>query len=189
MAMSEWTVLQIWGTIPTTHQPTIIITVIYAKNKARIDLQCSLQIRNTCSTTIPTPITSNLWILTSTTELDSEGVTLICTIQVPKSIKVQKPIHVLCLPPAWSATSKHFHLPSCYDHHQIMINISLLTDNLNTMNIFHPWSVKYGNTLRIIGTIPSYINWLTYLQFLLLIYTNIWLSTMDQSTHSTKLMS
>ena len=39
------------------------------------------------------------------TESDLEGITLICPDQVPKSIKVQKPIHILFLPPAWSATS------------------------------------------------------------------------------------
>ena len=54
------------------------ITAIYTKNEARIDLQCFLQIRNTCSTIIPMPITSNLWILTSTPEPDSKGITLIC---------------------------------------------------------------------------------------------------------------
>ena len=65
--------------------PLSCITAIYAKNKAGINLWCSLQIRNTGSTTIPTPITSNLWILTSTPEADSEGITLICPNQVPTS--------------------------------------------------------------------------------------------------------
>ena len=118
--------------------PPSCITAIYAKNKARIDLQCSLQIRNICSSNIPTPITSNLWILTSTTDSDSEGITLICPDQAPKSIKVQKPIPILCLPPACSATSQHFHLPHHYKNHQMIINISLNTANLNTMNISSP---------------------------------------------------
>ena len=30
---------------------------------------------------------------------------------------------------------RHFHLPPCYENHQMMINISLNTANLNTMNI------------------------------------------------------
>ena len=55
---------------PLTNLPSCI-TAIYSKNKARIDLWCSLQIKNTCSTIIPMPITSNLWILTSTFESDS----------------------------------------------------------------------------------------------------------------------
>ena len=110
----------------------------YTKNKAGIDLQCSLQIRNTHSTTILAPITSNLWILSSMTEVDSEGITQICPDQAPKSIKVQKPIHILHLPPACSATSQHFHLPPCYENHQLMIIISLNTANLNAMNISSP---------------------------------------------------
>ena len=64
-----------------------------------------------------------------------EGITIICPNQGPKSIKVQKPIHVLCLPPAYSATSQQFHLPPHYENHQITINVSLNTANLNTMNI------------------------------------------------------
>ena len=63
---------------------------------------------------------------------------LICPDQAPKSIKVQKPIHVLHLPAAYSATSQHFHLPPCYEKHQVMINISLNTANLNTMNTSSP---------------------------------------------------
>ena len=115
--------------------PPSCITAIYAKNKAGIVLRCSLQIRNTCSTTVSTAITSNLWILTSTTELDSEGITLICPNQAPKSVSIRKPIHVLHLPPACSATSQHFHLPPHYEYHQMTINISLNTANLNEVNI------------------------------------------------------
>ena len=47
--------------------PRLCITAVYTKNKARIDFQWCLQISNTCSTNIPTPINSSLWILTSTT--------------------------------------------------------------------------------------------------------------------------
>ena len=54
---------------PLTNPPSCI-TAIYAKNKVGIEQRCSLQIRNTHSATIPTPITPNLWILTSATELD-----------------------------------------------------------------------------------------------------------------------
>ena len=76
-------------------------------------------------------------------ELDPAGIPLICPNQAPKSISVQKSIHVLHLPPACSATSQHFHLPPHYENHQIIINISLNIANLNTMNIlspeFHKW--------------------------------------------------
>ena len=87
--------------------PPSCIPAIYANNKARIDFQCSLQIRNICSTTIPTPILSNPWVSTSTPESGSERITLICPSQAPTSNKVQRPIHVLHLPPTCSATSQH----------------------------------------------------------------------------------
>ena len=77
---------------------------------------------------------SYLWILTSATESDPVGSTLICPDQAPKLTKVQKLIHVLHLPPACSATSQHFHLPPRYKNYQMTINISLNTANLNTMN-------------------------------------------------------
>ena len=152
--------------------PPSCTAAIYAKNNARSNLSCSVQIRNTHSATIPTPIASNLWILTSTTELDWEGIMCICPDQAPKSIKVQKPIRVLCLPPACSATSQHFHLPPHFENHQMTINISLNTANLKTMNIFIT-CFEYGNTWRIIGMRPNYINWLTCPEFLLLLYTSI----------------
>ena len=120
--------------------PLSCITAIYIKNKVGIDLWCSLQIRNTCSTTIPipTPIASNLWILTSAPESDSEGITLICPNQAPTSIKGQKPIRVLHLPPACSGTYQHFHLPPHYKNHQMIFNISLNVANLNAMTISSP---------------------------------------------------
>ena len=121
--------------------PPSFITAIYAKNKAGIKCWCSLQIRNTCIATIPTPITSNLWILTSATKSDPAGITLICPDKAPKSVKVGKSIHsihVFHLPPACSAMSWHFHLPPHYENHYQMINISLNTPNLNMMNISLP---------------------------------------------------
>ena len=54
---------------PLANPPTCI-TSIYAKNKAEIEQQCSLQIRNTYSSTILTPITTNLCILNLTSESD-----------------------------------------------------------------------------------------------------------------------
>ena len=86
----------------------------------------------------PNTNNSNLWISTSTTESDSKGITLICPDQASKSITVQKPIHVLCLLPACSATSQHFHLPPHCKNHQMMINISLNMATLNAVNISSP---------------------------------------------------
>ena len=149
---------------PLINPPTCI-TVIYATNKAEIEQQCSLQIRNTCSFTIPTPITTNLRILTSTTESDPTGITLTCPDKSAPFIKVQKPIHILCLPPACCAMSCHFHLSSHYEDHQLTINISLSTANLNRINISSPefrvwqhlednWNETQLHTLADIPTVP-----------------------------------
>ena len=63
--------------------------------------------------------------------------------EIRKFITMKKPIHVLHLPPACSTTSPHFHLPSCYVHPALTINISLDMANLNMVNIssldFHIW--------------------------------------------------
>ena len=119
--------------------PPSCITAIYAMNKAGIQkIICSLQIRNTNSATIPTPIAPNLWILTSAPQMASTGIMLICPYEASRFIKTQTPIHILCLPPASSTTSQHFHLPPHYENHQLMINISLNTANLNVMNVSSP---------------------------------------------------
>ena len=52
--------------------------------------------------------------------------------------KHQTPLHILCLPPACSAISQHFHLPPCYENHQLTINISVNTANLKIMNVSSP---------------------------------------------------
>ena len=85
--------------------------------------------------TVP-PITSNLWILTSTTKSDPVGITLICPDKAPKSIKLQKSFHVLHLPPACSATSWHFHLLPHYGNYQTMINTANVTRLLSYVKIF-----------------------------------------------------
>ena len=112
-----------------------------------------------------TPITSNLWILTSTTELDPAGIILICPDKALKSIKLQKPFQILCLPAACSAMFWQFHLPPHYENHQTMINISLNTSNLNMMNISSPgfwvwqhledhWNKTQLHKLADIPTVP-----------------------------------
>ena len=149
---------------PLTNPPTCI-TAIYAKNEKVIEQQCSLQIRNTCSSTIPMAITSNLWLLTSTTESDPTGVTLIYPDKTPLFIKVQKPIHIFPLPAACSAMSWHFHVPLHCKEHQMMINVSLNTANLNRMNISSPkfkvwqhledhWNKTQLHKLANIPTVP-----------------------------------
>ena len=115
--------------------PPSCIAAIYAKNKAGIEKGCSLQIRNMNSATIPTPIAPNVWILTSAPKSVLTEIMLICPDEAPRFIKIQTPIHILCLPPACSTTSQHFHLPPHYENHKLTINISLNTANLIVMNV------------------------------------------------------
>ena len=55
--------------------------------------------------------------------------------EAPKDLKLQTPIHVFRLQPACSITSQHFQLPSRYESHDVSINTSLNTGNLNVVNI------------------------------------------------------
>ena len=76
--------------------PLISIAALYAKNKAGIEKRCSLQIRNTNSVSIPTPIAPNVWILTSAPTVVSTGIILICLNAAPRLIKTQTTtIHIL----------------------------------------------------------------------------------------------
>ena len=94
-----------------------------------------LQIRKASSISIPTHIAPNVWIITSPTATVPSGIILICCGEAPRSIIPQTPIHILHLWPACSAPSQHFHLPPYYEYHEITINISLNTANLNVVNV------------------------------------------------------
>ena len=91
------------------------------------------------------------------------AITLICPGETTKFITIKKPIHVLLLPPACSATSSNFHLPPHYESPTLEVNISLDMVNLNMINIssldFHTWQhlEKHQNEsqLQHIGSIPS----------------------------------
>ena len=152
--MRNWTVLQNWGTTPINHQSTIISS-IFTNNKARIDRCCSLQIRNTGSATISTLITSNLWILTLTTELDSEVIMVICPDQALKSIKVAEMYSC-----SSSTTSLHCNLTTFSIYHlATRITRWCSTYHLTQLSLtpwtFHHWCIEYGNTWRTIGMIPN----------------------------------
>ena len=58
-------------------------------------------------------------------------------------IKVERPIHILTVPTACSATSSTFHLPLRYQTQHLEVNISLDIANLHMTNIssldFHVW--------------------------------------------------
>ena len=63
------------------------------------------------------------------------GIMLICPGEASRVLKPQTPIHILRLKPACSTTSQYFHLPPQYESHDVSINFSLNTANLNLVNI------------------------------------------------------
>ena len=80
----------------------------------------------------------NVWALISAPTAVSTGIMIICPEEAPRFIKTQTPIDILCLPPACSTTSQHFHLLPHYETYELTINIFLNTANLNVINISSP---------------------------------------------------
>ena len=123
--------------------PPSCITALYTKDAASISPRCSLQIRKTQSISILFQIATNVWILTTAPSAVTAAITLICQGETTKFITIKKPIHVLQLSPACSATSSNFLLPPHYESPTLEVNISLDMANLNTINIssldFHIW--------------------------------------------------
>ena len=115
--------------------PPSCITALYAKNTASISTKCSLQVRKTQSISTSSSIAPNVWILTSAPSTVTTRITLIFPGKTTKFITVQKPIHILWLPPTCSATSQHLHLPPWYEHPKLAINIYLAMANLNMVNM------------------------------------------------------
>ena len=110
----------------------------YMKNKAGIENRCLLQIRNTNSATIPTPIAPNVWSLTSASTMVLTGIMIICLDEAPRFITTQTTFNILHLPQACSTASQHFNLPPHYETHQLTINISLNTANISSPD-FRIW--------------------------------------------------
>ena len=104
-----------------------------------------------------------VWILTTAPSAVTTAITLICPGETTKFITIKKPIHILWLPPAWSATSSNFHLPPCYESPTLEVNISLDMENLNMINIssldFHIWQHQEkhqsDSQLQHLASIPS----------------------------------
>ena len=101
----------IYAPLQPLANPPSCITALYTKISATISTRCSLQIRKTQSISIHSQITPNVWILTSAPSTVTTTITLICPGEPTKFITVKEPIHVLQLPPAYSAISPHFYLP------------------------------------------------------------------------------
>ena len=85
--------------------PPSCIAALYAKSTADITSKCSLQIWKASITNLPTQIASDVWILTTPI---AASVNTICPEKAMETIPIQKPVHILKLPVACSATSPNF---------------------------------------------------------------------------------
>ena len=143
--------------------PPSCIAALYAKSKVDIASKCSLQIPKASATTLPTQIAPDVWILTTPVTAPVNTLTLICPEKPMKSILIQKPLHILKLPMACSATSPNFYLPPRYETPTLDVNISLNKANLHMVNIsaqdFHIWQHLGSNRsdiqLQYLTNIPS----------------------------------
>ena len=74
-------------------------------------------------------------ILTTPVTVPANTLTLICPEKPMETILIQKPLHILKLPVACSATSPNFYLPPRYETPTLDVNISLNMANLHMINI------------------------------------------------------
>ena len=147
---------------PLANPPTCI-AALYAKSKASITSKCSLQLCKTTTTTLPTQIMPDVWILTTPAMASVNTISQICPEKPMETIAIRQLLHVLKLPTACSATSTHFYLPPRYETLVLNVNVSLDMANLQTVNItalcFHVWQHlgnNHSNTqLQHLATIPS----------------------------------
>ena len=143
--------------------PPSCIAALYAKSKVDIASKCSLQICKASITNLPTQVAPDVWILTTPVTAPTNTMTLICLEKPMETMPIQKPIHILKLPTACSATSSNFYLPPRYETPTLDVNISLNMANLHMLNIsaqnFCIWQHLGSNRsdmhLQHLTTIPS----------------------------------
>ena len=143
--------------------PLSCIAALYAKSTVDITSKCSLQIWKASNTDLPTQIAPDVWILTTPLTAPANTMTLICPEKAMETIIIQKPVHILKLPMACSATSPNFYLPPRYETLTLDVNISLYMANLHMINIsaqdFCIWKHLGNNRsdvqLQHLTTIPS----------------------------------
>ena len=92
---------------PLANPPTCI-AALYAKSEASIKSKCSLQLCKATTTSLPTQITPDVWILTTPASVPTDTISLICPEKPMETIPIRQPLHILKLPMACSATSAHF---------------------------------------------------------------------------------
>ena len=143
--------------------PPSCIAALYTKNKVDIASKCSMQICKASTTNLPTQIAPDVWILTTPVTAPTNTMTLICPEKPMETIPIQKPIHILKLPMACSATSSNFYLPPRYETPTLDVNTSLNMANLHMLKISaqnfciwqHLGSNRSDMQLQHLTTIPS----------------------------------
>ena len=144
--------------------PPSCIAALYAKSTIDITSKCSLQICKASATNLPTQtqIAPDVWILTTPVTAPANTMTLICPEKSMETIPIQKQLHILKLPMAYSATSPNFYLPPRYETPTLDVNISLNMVNLHMINILaqdlciwkHLGSNRSDMQLQHLTTIP-----------------------------------
>ena len=146
---------------PLANSPSCI-AALYAKSTVDITSKCSLQICKTSVANLPTQIAPDVWILTTPIAAPVNTMTLICPEKAMETTAIQKPVHILKLPMACSATSPNLYVPPRYETLTLDVNISLNMANLYMINIlaqdFHIWKHLGSNRsdmqLQHLTTIP-----------------------------------
>ena len=143
--------------------PPSCITALYAGSTVDTTLKSSLQKQKVSGINLPTQGAPNVWILTPPLAAPANTITLICPKKAIETIIIQKPVHILRLPTACSATLTNFYLPPRYETPTLDVTVSLNMANLQIINIsaqdFHIWQHLGSNRsdmqLDHLTTIPS----------------------------------
>ena len=152
-------------TTPFQHlaNPPSCITALYAKSLVDITSQCSLQVWKASGVNLPTKIPPDVWIIITPLAAPANTMTLICPKKATETTIIQKPVHILKLLTACSATSSNFYLPPRYKTLNLDVNVSINMANLHMINIsaldFCIWQHLGSNRsevqLQQLTTIPS----------------------------------
>ena len=163
LAKSKQSILQHHHTFSAISKPTILYSSLIFNEHCRYYLKMLTADTKTSNTNLPTQIAPDVWILTTPLAAPVNTMTLICPEKAMESIIIQKPVHILKLPMACSATSPNFYLPPRYETPTLDVNISLNMANLCIINIlsqdFYIWKHLGNNRsdvqLQHLTTIPS----------------------------------
>ena len=150
-------------TISAAGKPTILYYSFVCQEYSQYLGQMFITVQENPDVSMPLQLAPNVWILTTAPSAVTTKITLIWPGETTQFIEVRKPIHVLHLPTACSATLPNFHLPPHYESAPLEVNISLDMENLNMINIssinFHIWQHldKQWNEsqLQHLASIPS----------------------------------